>query len=44
MAYQFHNDLPNDTLILKNAGHVPMEENPKESLKPVMNFLRNKTF
>ena len=43
MAYQFHNDLPNDTLvILKNAGHVPMEENPKESLKPVMKFLKNK--
>tara|TARA_B110000027_G_scaffold100936_1_gene106777 strand:+ start:437 stop:1384 length:948 start_codon:yes stop_codon:yes gene_type:complete len=42
MAYQFHNDLPNDTLvILKNAGHVPMEENPKESLKPVMKFLVN---
>ena len=45
MAYQFHNDLPNDTLvILKNAGHVPMEENPKESLKPVMKFLRTKHF
>ena len=42
MAYQFHNDLPNDTLvILKNAGHVPMEENPNESLRPVMKFLRN---
>jgi len=43
IAYQFHHDLPNDTLvILKNAGHIPMEENPKESLKPVMKFLKNK--
>jgi pimeloyl-ACP methyl ester carboxylesterase len=41
-AYRFHNDLPNDTLvILKNSGHVPMEENPKESLKAVLSFLKN---
>jgi len=41
MAYKFHNDLPNDTLvILKNAGHVPMEEIPSESLKLVIEFLR----
>jgi pimeloyl-ACP methyl ester carboxylesterase len=40
---RFHDDLPNDTLvILKNMGHVPMEENPAESLKPVLDFLRNK--
>ena len=40
-AYRFHTDLPNDTLvILKNMGHVPMEENPKESLKAVLDFLR----
>ena len=39
-AYRFHADLPNDTLvILKNMGHVPMEENPKESLKAVLDFL-----
>ncbi len=39
-AYHFHTDLPNDTLvILKNMGHVPMEENPKESLKAVLDFL-----
>jgi pimeloyl-ACP methyl ester carboxylesterase len=38
---RFHNDLPNDTLvILKNMGHVPMEENPVESLKPVLDFLK----
>lgn len=40
-AHLFHNDLPNDTMvILKNAGHVPMEENPKESLEAVLEFLR----
>jgi len=39
-AYRFHKDLPNDTLvILKNAGHVPMEESPEESLKIVLDFL-----
>ena len=39
-AHRFHKDLPNDTLvILKNAGHVPMEESPEESLKIVLNFL-----
>jgi pimeloyl-ACP methyl ester carboxylesterase len=41
-AYRFHDDLPNDTLvILKNSGHVPMEENPKESLDAVLQFLKN---
>jgi pimeloyl-ACP methyl ester carboxylesterase len=39
-AYRFHHDLPNDTLvILKNMGHVPMEENPAESLVALMSFL-----
>jgi pimeloyl-ACP methyl ester carboxylesterase len=42
-AKLFHDDLPNDTMvILKNMGHVPMEENPAESLKPVLDFLRKK--
>jgi len=42
-AYQFHEDLPNDTLvILKDVGHVPMEESPNESLKALLSFLRNK--
>jgi len=42
MAYRFHEDLPNDTIvILKNVGHVPMEENPQESLKAVFEFLEN---
>ena len=41
MAYLFQNDLPNDTLvILKDVGHVPMEESPSESLRPVIEFLR----
>ena len=41
MAYLFHDNLPNDTLvILKNVGHVPMEESPSESLMPVIEFLR----
>ncbi|MEJ2585481.1 MAG: alpha/beta hydrolase [Robiginitalea sp.] len=40
-AYRFHRDLPNDTLvILKNSGHVPMEENPEESLEAVMDFMK----
>jgi pimeloyl-ACP methyl ester carboxylesterase len=40
-AYRFQNDLPNDTLVvLKNAGHVPMEESPQESVVPLLHFLR----
>jgi pimeloyl-ACP methyl ester carboxylesterase len=40
-ATRFHNDLPNDTLVvLKNVGHVPMEESPMESLAPLMDFLK----
>ncbi len=39
-ARRFQADLPNDTLVLmKNAGHVPMEESPKESLQIVQSFL-----
>jgi len=41
MGHLFHNDLQNDTLvILKNVGHVPMEESPIESLIPVIEFLK----
>ncbi|MGB6036276.1 MAG: alpha/beta hydrolase, partial [Cryomorphaceae bacterium] len=41
-AYRFHEDLPNDTLvILPNLGHVPMEENPERSLAPVKKFLKS---
>ncbi|MDF1698548.1 MAG: alpha/beta hydrolase [Saprospiraceae bacterium] len=40
-AYRFQNDLPNDTLvILKDVGHVPMEEQPKESLEVVVEFMK----
>ena len=42
-AKKFHEDLPNDTLvILENTGHTPMEESPVESLKPVLDFLKRK--
>jgi pimeloyl-ACP methyl ester carboxylesterase len=40
-AYRFNRDLPNDTLvILKNSGHVPMEESPVESLTAVLRFIQ----
>lgn len=33
VAYRFHRDLPNDTLIVyPNAGHVPMEEIPGQTV------------
>ena len=42
MAYKFHEDLPNSTLVvLENVGHVPMEEVPERSLKPVRIFLKH---
>ena len=41
-AYKFQKDLPNNSLfLLNNCGHVPMEESPKESLKPVLYLLEN---
>ncbi len=41
-AYQFRKDLPNDTLvIMKDVGHVPMEESPNQSLEAVIEFLKN---
>ncbi len=40
-AYQFHADLPNDTLIIyKGAGHVPMEEIPEKTAVDVLRFLK----
>jgi pimeloyl-ACP methyl ester carboxylesterase len=40
-AYQFHKDLPNDTLvILDDTGHTPMEESPVESVEPILDFLK----
>jgi pimeloyl-ACP methyl ester carboxylesterase len=42
MAYQFHDDLPNDTLvIIKDVGHVPMEERPNQSVKAIISFFKN---
>lgn len=42
-AYRFQKDLPNDTLVvLENSGHVPMEEDPEESLAGVLGFIANK--
>jgi len=39
-AYQFQEDLPNDTLvILPDVGHVPMEESPVPSLAALVSFL-----
>lgn len=39
-AYEFHRDLPNDTLvILEQSGHVPMEEDPEKSLEVVLPFI-----
>ncbi len=39
-ALRFQADLPYNTLVvLKNSGHVPMEENPVESLEAVVNFV-----
>lgn len=43
-AQQFHEDLPNDRLvILKGVGHVPMEESPEESVAAVLNFLKDES-
>lgn len=39
-AHRFHQDLPHSELvILKNSGHVPMEENPEESYRVLKTFL-----
>ncbi len=39
-AERFHRDLPNDTLVvMPNAGHVPMEELPDETVRIVRMFL-----
>ena len=40
-AFLFHENLPNDTLIIfEDTGHTPMEESPVESLEAVMEFLK----
>lgn len=41
-AFKFHDDLPNDTIvILKQIGHVPMEEAPYKSIEALLAFLKN---
>ncbi|MCX6166763.1 MAG: alpha/beta hydrolase [Sphingobacteriales bacterium] len=43
VAENFHADLPNDTLVvLKNLGHTPMEEDPKQTLEVFKSFLIKK--
>ena len=37
---RFLNDMPNAKIaVLENTGHVPMEESPKQSLTPLLEFL-----
>ena len=43
VAENFYADLPNDTLVvLKNLGHTPMEEDPKQTLQVFKSFLIKK--
>ena len=43
MGQHFHDDLPNDTLIvLNNLGHTPMEEDVDKTVNIVKAFLTNK--
>lgn len=45
VAYKFHEDLQNDTLvILEGLGHVPMEEDPERSIQPLLDFLESNDF
>jgi pimeloyl-ACP methyl ester carboxylesterase len=40
---QFHQDLTNDTLVVfKDLGHTPMEEDPENTVKAVIDFLNKK--
>jgi pimeloyl-ACP methyl ester carboxylesterase len=38
-AFEFQKLIPNAELIIYDSGHVPMEENPKETVKDYMIFL-----
>jgi pimeloyl-ACP methyl ester carboxylesterase len=43
VAEKFHADLPNDTMVIfKDLGHTPMEEDPQETVKSVIDFLKKK--
>lgn len=38
---KFHEDLPNDTLVVfKNLGHTPMEEDAEKTVAVVKDFLK----
>ena len=40
VAECFHNDLPHNNLVLfTDLGHTPMEEDPINTVKPVLNFI-----
>jgi pimeloyl-ACP methyl ester carboxylesterase len=40
IAYKFQKDLPQDSLVVfDDLGHVPMEEDPSATIKPVLHFL-----
>jgi pimeloyl-ACP methyl ester carboxylesterase len=40
---QFHQNLPNDTMVVfRDLGHTPMEEDPGNTVKVVMDFLKKK--
>jgi len=40
-AYRFEKDLPNNKMVIfKDLGHVPQEEDPAETVKEVLVFLR----
>lgn len=42
-AYRFHDDLPNDTLIVyPKAGHIPMEELPEQTAADAYRFIKKK--
>ena len=40
-AFEFQKLIPNAELIIYDSGHVPMEENPMETVKDYMIFLKN---
>ena len=40
-AYKFEKDLPNNRVVIfRNLGHVPQEENPSETVKEVLVFVK----
>lgn len=42
-AEQFQSAIPNAQLIIFESGHIPMEENPKETAEVALQFLQNGT-